>query len=221
MTKILAQLDERSRSALSSVPEAGMGFYIVRARLRHNKAIDQVCVIGGDFLVVPQDHPDFVSISDLTPGTGFPTEPGVRVSAAITAPASLAAPASLPPGYIPSPGAIPLFVRVTLTARTLFYRFSGMAIDPCFDGRTLRRGTYLTTESDHGYANTGFAAVGRYALPLPVPASILFVYQLPAGTDLFVGTVMPNYGQAGGGVEARLRADAVPTWKTIIALPDY
>lgn len=198
-----------------------MGFYIVRARLRHN-AIEQVCVIGGDFFIVPQeDDPELVSISDLRPGTVFPREPGIQVSAAITASASLAATASLPPGYIPSPGAIPLFVRVTLSARTLFYRFSGMAIDPCFDGRTLRRGTYLTTESDHGYANTGFAAVGRYALPLPVPASILFVYQLPAGTDLFVGTVLPNYGQSGGGVEARLRADAVPTWKTSIALPDY
>ncbi|MBI2836672.1 MAG: hypothetical protein HYX75_00010 [Acidobacteria bacterium] len=177
--------------------------------------------LDGDFLIVPQDDPELVSISDLTPGTVFPTEPAVQVSAAITAPASLAATASLPPAYIPFSGAIPLLVRVTLTARTLFYRFSRMVIDPCFDGRTLRRGTYLTTESDHGYANTGFAAVGRYALPLPVPASILFVYQLPAGTDISVGTVLPNYGQSGGGVEARLGADAVPTWATSIALPDY
>ncbi|MBI2836673.1 MAG: hypothetical protein HYX75_00015 [Acidobacteria bacterium] len=46
MTKILAQLDERSRSGLLELPEAGMGFYIVRAHLRDNKVIEQVCVIG-------------------------------------------------------------------------------------------------------------------------------------------------------------------------------
>jgi hypothetical protein len=46
--------------------------------------------------------------------------------------------------------------------------------------------------------------VGRFALPVPVPACHQFIYQLPVGTVLKVGTVLPQYGQAGGGVEVQL-----------------
>ena len=39
--------------------------------------------------------------------------------------------------------------------------------------------------------------------PLPIPASYEHRYTLPAGTELLVGTVAPNNGQAGGGVEVQ------------------
>lgn len=80
------------------------------------------------------------------------------------------------------------------------------ASDPAFDGQTLCAGTYLTTLLDHSLTNTGFGAVGRYALPIPAPATHLYQYELPRGTSLGVGTVAPMFGQSGGGVEAKIRS---------------
>src|SRR3990170_4770099 len=63
-------------------------------------------------------------------------------------------------------------------------------------------GTPIPTERDN--ADSGFGAVGRYALPIPLPASHVFQYELPQGTTIEVGTVGPNFGQSGGGVEIHL-----------------
>lgn len=73
----------------------------------------------------------------------------------------------------------------------------------------LSKGTYLTTALDKIYANTGFAVVGRYALPVPLPATYCIQYEVPKGTQLKAGTVAPNFGQAGGGVEVLLNDDTV------------
>jgi hypothetical protein len=92
--------------------------------------------------------------------------------------------ATLPPGYRPAVGAVPLLGSAILSVDTAFYRYTGSANDPRLAGGSLARDTYLTTELDKSYANTGFAAVGRYALPLPVPSSHVHVYVLPQGTTL-------------------------------------
>jgi hypothetical protein len=62
---------------------------------------------------------------------------------------------------------------------------------------------------------TGFAAVGRYALPNLVPACCRWQFSPPAGTIVDCGASVPLYGQAGGGVEVRLQkqitaAGAIP-----------
>ncbi len=100
-------------------------------------------------------------------------------------------------------GAHPLLETITLVDPAKFYRYTSSSTDKRYAGSTLKADTYLTTVADKQFVNTGFGAVGRYALPLPVPASYENVYTIPAGTILNVGTVAPNYGQAGGGVEVK------------------
>ena len=70
----------------------------------------------------------------------------------------------------------------------------------------MRDGTYVTTDTDTSQVPSGLAAVGRYALPNPTPAIYKFVLCPPSGTSISCGTVSPNFGQAGGGVEVLLNA---------------
>jgi len=73
--------------------------------------------------------------------------------------------------------------------------------------------------------------VGRYALPIPVPASFVFEYELPGTmvlqggasqpTVLQVGTVQPNFGQAGGGVEVKTIAPLNAKQTLLKSLADY
>lgn len=61
-------------------------------------------------------------------------------------------------------------------------------------------GTYATTYPDMHFVPSGFAAVGRYALPNPASARYVFpivTFDRPS----LMGTATPNFGQAGGGVE--------------------
>ncbi len=61
-------------------------------------------------------------------------------------------------------------------------------------------GTYATTFNDMHFVPSGFAAVGRYALPNP--ASAQYVSQIiTKDRPNLMGTATPNFGQAGGGVE--------------------
>ena len=66
---------------------------------------------------------------------------------------------------------------------------------------SLLPGTYGTTISDLRVVPSGIAAVGRYALPNRIAAC--YVYQIvpEPGTHVYFGTVEPNFGLCGGGVE--------------------
>ena len=82
-----------------------------------------------------------------------------------------------------------------------YYRFSAFYRDKRIapDGSFLP-GTYATTYNDLHFVPSGFAAVGRYALPNPASAQYVFpiiTYERPT----LMGTATPNFGQAGGGVE--------------------
>lgn len=82
-----------------------------------------------------------------------------------------------------------------------YYRFSVAPRDKrvAFNGDFLP-GTYATTFADFHFVPSGFAAVGRYALPSP--ASARFVFQIVTfDRPSKMGTATPNFGQAGGGVE--------------------
>jgi len=68
------------------------------------------------------------------------------------------------------------------------------------DGR-LRPGSYGTTILDLESATSGVAAVGRYALPNRLAACYVFQIIPPPGTKVLFGTVTPNFGLCGGGVE--------------------
>jgi hypothetical protein len=91
-----------------------------------------------------------------------------------------------------------------LAASRTFYRFSAFNPDKRVNPSNgdFAAGTYATTDSDHPLVTSGFAAVGRYALPNVLSA--FYRYQIAAtkGTTVTTGTVGPAFGQSGGGVEA-------------------
>jgi hypothetical protein len=98
------------------------------------------------------------------------------------------------------PLAVPRAATVTL------YRYIRGRKDRKYQSGQLQSGTYLTTVLDRGYANSGLAAVGRYALPSAFPPDNVFEYTLAGTTLADIGTVLPNFGEAGGGVEVLLTA---------------
>lgn len=84
-----------------------------------------------------------------------------------------------------------------------YFRFSANPNDP----RVLRngdfvKGTYATTYNDLRMVPSGFAAVGRYALPSPLSAKFMYII-VTASVPQLIGTAVPNFGQAGGGVEVQ------------------
>lgn len=208
---------------LTALPEVGMGFHILNATIEgelrpHTFVVVAARQLGSDvhdrysgFIAVPISHPAYFSLDELLEGEPLrlTEEPSVRSLVGISAMTTRSV-AGLPAGYAPVAGARPLLGSVTLSQSAVFYRYIGAAVDPRFSGGQLAKDTYLTTGLDQHYANTGFAAVGRYALPLPVPASHVIQYILPAGTLLLVGTATPSFGQAGGGVEVKLVAAVRP-----------
>lgn len=97
-----------------------------------------------------------------------------------------------------------LMKKVKLKSSRVFHRYSAYKLDRRVNPHTgdLAPGTYGVPESEVPFVPTGFAAVGRLALPSQSPASNHFQIEAVAGTEVYFGTVAPAFGQAGGGVEA-------------------
>lgn len=90
-----------------------------------------------------------------------------------------------------------------------YYRFCASPYDKRVDKNTgdFLPGTYATTYNDLHFVPSGFAAVGRYAIPNP--ASARFVSQIITyNRPTLMGTSPPNFGQAGGGVEVLFQSGA-------------
>jgi hypothetical protein len=104
-----------------------------------------------------------------------------------------------------------------------FVRFSAFKNDRRIqsDG-SLLPGSYATSERDAQFGSSGFAVVGRYALPNIMPATNRFDITVPMGTPGLVGTVSPAFGQAGGGVEIEFTKGAPPKSVTRHStIPEY
>ena len=123
--------------------------------------------------------------------------------------------------YIGKTGAVPLIHDITLSNDQSFFRYTTSSTDHRFSSGRLTAGTYLTSKLDTMYSNTGFACVGRYALPVPLPTTHCTEYELAAGTRIQVGTVQPQFGQAGGGVEICLPTGANVRVVTTTTLPSH
>lgn len=97
-----------------------------------------------------------------------------------------------------------LVKRMTLAQNRTFHRFSAFYPDKRVNPKTgnFAAGTYVTPDSEVPFVPSGFAAVGRFALPNYLPASYHYTIEAPTGTAVAFGTVAPAFGQAGGGVEA-------------------
>lgn len=93
----------------------------------------------------------------------------------------------------------------------LFVRYSAFHPDLRI-GRngSVRSGTYVTTATDMPHVPSGLAAVGRYALPNPAPALYVYTMSPPPGISIRCGTVVPSFGQAGGGVEVQFTQPLPP-----------
>lgn len=76
--------------------------------------------------------------------------------------------------------------------------------------RGLLPGTYVTTVNDAKLIPSGLAAVGRYALPNPRPARYASTIVPGSNAVIDYGTVVPMFGQAGGGVEAHFASGTGP-----------
>ena len=85
----------------------------------------------------------------------------------------------------------------------------------------LSASTYVTTSNDAVHVNSGFSVVARYALPLPLAANHRIEYKIPKGTMIQVGTVAPNFGQAGGGVEVFLPETTPASQISLSDIPDF
>ena len=61
--------------------------------------------------------------------------------------------------------------------------------------------TYGAPASEEPFTPTGLSAVGRFALPLVLPACWRYELTPPSGTRIYYGASVPLYGQSGGAVE--------------------
>lgn len=113
---------------------------------------------------------------------------------------------AVPPGLY---GHLP-FVGTTL-ANEIFYRCECWPVSRRVDltNRKVLAGTFAFPASELPLVPSGFAAVGRYALPDLPPACTRYELHPPSGTQVDCGASVPLFGQAGGGVEVCFRSDFV------------
>jgi hypothetical protein len=219
MPKRLLQLPDDAVRILPEHPETGMGFYVVKGRFPQ-AYVDNVFIVAGDNYLVPLRHPEFFSVADLLDARPLPSEAETAAGFVLTSCAASRHTASLPSGYKPSQDCVPVFASVALGEPTVLSRYLGCDTDPRLSDSQLPKGTVLTSRLNHSDAHTGFAATSRYAHPLPAPVCNVFEYELPAGTQLQIGTVLPCFGQVGGGAEIRLLAATAVTPCGQIRLPE-
>lgn len=118
-------------------------------------------------------------------------------------------------------GSRPPHVAVT-KAGEVFFRLSAYKTDRrVLPDRSLAPQSYSTTDTDITVVPNGLAAVGRYALPTRISAKEVFGIWPTANTPILYGTVTPNYGLAGGGVEVFFPMGTTPgTVRRIKTLPE-
>ena len=207
---------------LHAGPSTGMNFYIVEG------ASGFLAVLQNADALPLYSTQQFYCLDDLIAAVPLPTARLTSTAVALqpAAPSRAAAISSLlaagvSPAYTGTAGALPLVMTYTLGAKTAFYRYLSALPDSCHGGGNLSARTYLTSKMDRLHADTGFGAVGRYALPLPLPAIHVVEYELPAGTVIRAGTAAPTFGQAGGGVEVCLDAVTAVSVGASTTLTEY
>ncbi len=210
-------IDSTAIQDLIELPETGMGFQIVEARIwggatpllvfNASEAIDisqlglemsqePDVVLRNGLRIINAMRSGIVETMIMEPGpTGFKLLSS-RIPLVAAATAAVAAPmAALPSSLVKT---------VTLIVNRAFHRFSAYNPDRRVNPTTgsFVAGTYAAPASEVPYVPTGFVAVGRFALPVNRPASHHYEIESPVGTLVHFGTVAPAFGQAGGGVEA-------------------
>jgi hypothetical protein len=219
---MLISLSDESRRQLLALPETGPGFQLVSA-IDHGQR-RPFLVLNADHALPMVDLPNYSGLAAaalmgrwindaLDSAMRLVMAPQLRdfelLATRVEDQASLNAPPISLAASLSPPSSLVKTTRITGTRR--FHRFSPFNPDRRVHPVTgdFAPGTYACPESEVPFVPTGFAAVGRFALPSSQPASYHYVIEAGAGTHVLFGTVAPAFGQAGGGVEALLPAGAV------------
>ncbi len=224
----LNQTNERSRSVyrdLLALPESGMGFQFVRATEERRERFFLVL----ETTLIAELDPQVLVASSTGHAEGIPW-PWSRIQWNTLA--------KFDPAYTPQwerklddlsliyqrlPESVvtgsnvlaanqnwPLTQCQSTNQSRIYIRYSAFPSCPriCPNG-AFSTGTYATSYEDSKMVPSGFAAVGRYALPNPLPNRYMFAIATTSAPT-YAGTVTPNFGQAGGGVEVVFGGGATP-----------
>lgn len=206
---------------LSNHPESGMGFRLISAKINYSVPHQSSGEISGKFIVInsiyllpyeldckPTDV-QFLTIEDLWKSdTDLLNINKITIESINDIKLQFSMFDSPPSDNVEIPGYLSfkkqkLIVKTLTGLNEIYFRFSCEEKNDMIDSVTgkFKNGTYATSLSDINLAPSGFAAVGRYALPNPMSARYVSVIMPPKGIQIWKGTVTPNHGQAGGGVE--------------------
>ncbi len=215
----LWNLDDDAISQLLGLPETGMGFQWVTAQalgrstqflvLNSQAAVDLTGIelqAGAEpAIILANGLRVMEALRGIEPTRTIFSAPApknfVLLGTRVGDPAAQVRPAVATPQVAQ---ASTLVKKTKLAARRTFHRYSAFNPDRRIDPATgsLLPGSYAVPDSEVSFIPTGFAAVGRLALPNVNPASNHYVIEAAAGTFVEFGTVARAFGQAGGGVEA-------------------
>jgi hypothetical protein len=194
-------------NVLLGMPEAGPGYQLI--------AVDAGPILAGTYLVLNAELLIPVEVvldptAHVDPWTaelsydGFKkglNPPPTNISGL---PSFIGAPPGIPP---PGKPRSTLVSSSSTTGAERLWRLSAYFADKRIaQNGSVAVGTYLTSDRDVAWINTGLGTAGRYALPNPFPATYGFEIVPPAGLSYSAGTVRPAFGQTGGGVEVVLAA---------------
>ncbi len=200
----LYRLTREQGRQLVAMPESGMGYQVVEARV--NGSYSRYLAFNAELLVLPGL---LTEVSSARPGVDDLLKQADHVDSLedlrllsltdLDPPLGMAGPSAAGPGEPFAPA--PRLLRATRD-------FEGFARVSAFqDDRRIAAdggvspGTYATTVEDLRLVPSGFAATGRYALPNPASARYVYIIVPGAGPAIDGGTVRPANSQAGGGVE--------------------
>jgi hypothetical protein len=154
---------------------------------------------------VPRGHLMGIATNTIPPPP--PTNPTVVPGAPHGRGSLPNTPAHLPFHTVTRQGDV--FYRWEAWPKSLRVHSSSQRVDPW---------TFASPEAELKLIETGFAAVGRAALPSFFPHVFRWKLEPPSNTSMLCGAVVPMYGQAGGGVEVCFDVGTIntPSAQTII-----
>lgn len=223
-------LDKARSNDLLALPESGMGFQLIAfvtddARRHHGFAFNAEFVVGTDEpLSQLREHRRLllarVQLEAKTPGAII-RELSLVDRHHLAFRRHFVSEARAHYGKAVGPAKDAPIERTKLG--DVFVRFSAFLDDRRINpDKSLKPGTYATTEADARHVLTGTQAVRRYALPNPDPAVHRFTLHPPQPADIQYGIVEPANNQPGGGVEVIFPSGTAA--KTVIAhatIPPY
>lgn len=211
----VSKLNDDDAGFLAAKPETGMGFQLIRATIGGHTG--RFLVLNSQYLVPASDRKEMMShlheiasqedvktLDQLKDVEEVPLSDRERVKVKVIA--------SRLDDTIPTLERVQdlLNEQALLSIQhsaepAAYFRFSADRSDRRVDPKTgdFAAGTYATTYNDLRMVPSGFSAVGRYALPNPLSAKYVYPIVTSATNKkpIHIGTVVPNFGQAGGGVE--------------------